>query len=99
MSLTRHCHQCGWEYALKGNPGRTESCHQCGADLRCCLNCLHYDLRVAEQCREKRADLVQEKHAANYCEYFDMIRREWKGKSGNAREDAARDKLKKLFGD
>ena len=27
--LTRHCHSCGWEYAIAGLPGRTESCHQC----------------------------------------------------------------------
>lgn len=99
MGLTRHCHQCGWEYPLRGNPGRTEVCHQCGADLKVCLNCGHYDPRVAEQCREKRAELVQEKHLANFCEYFDFARREWRGKSANAREENARANLKRLLGD
>jgi hypothetical protein len=98
--MTRHCHQCGWEYKISGNPGRTESCHQCGADLKVCLNCIHYDVKVAEQCREKRADLVQDKHMANFCEYFDFIRRVWSPKKeANSREEAAREKLKKLFGD
>jgi len=37
---------------------------------------------------------------ANYCEYFEMIRREFVPASeGNSREDKARDTLKKLFGD
>ena len=99
MGATRHCHRCGWEYTLKGNPGRSECCHQCGADLKVCLNCVHYDPRVAEQCREKRADLVHDKDMANYCEYFEFIKREWKGKAERPREDAARDALKKLLGD
>ena len=96
---TRHCHNCGWEYALPGQAGRTENCHQCGADLKVCYNCSHYDSRVAHQCRERRADPVMDKHMANFCEYFDFARREWKGKAEDAREAKARDNLKKLFGD
>ena len=95
----RHCHNCGWEYTIPGMPGRTESCHQCGVDLKVCLNCTHYDTRVAHQCREKRADPVMDKHMANFCEYFDFIRRDWQGKAPDKREQDARDKLKKLFGD
>ena len=97
--MIRHCHNCGWEYRLPGNPGRVETCHQCGADLKVCLNCIHYDRAVAEQCRERRADLVQEKHMANFCEYFDMKKGVWAGKGANQREDQARERLKKLFGD
>lgn len=97
--MIRHCHKCGWEYRLHGNPGRTETCHQCGADLKVCLNCTHYDPRVAEQCKERRADLVHEKHMANFCEYFDMKRGVWAGAGANKREDDAREKLKKLLGD
>ena len=97
---TRHCHQCGWEWTLPGLPGRGDSCHQCGADLRVCLNCTSYDRRVAHQCRDRRADPVEDKAAGNFCEYFDFIRRAYVAKTGgNAREDAARDALKKLFGD
>jgi hypothetical protein len=100
MALTRHCHQCGWEHTLPGLTGRTECCHQCGADLKVCLNCVSYDPRVAHQCRDRRAEPVADKHLANFCEYFDFARREWKGKGEvNQREQSARENLKKLFGD
>lgn len=98
--MTRHCHNCGWEYPLTGLPGRTETCHQCGEDLKVCLNCVSYDPRVAQQCRDKRAEPVAEKRMANFCEYFDFVRRTWAGKKdGNPREQSARDGLRKLLGD
>lgn len=97
--MTRHCHKCGWEWTLAGNPGRGESCHGCGADLRVCLNCLHHDPRAAQQCRERRAEPVFEKHVGNFCEWFDFARRAFKGReAASPREAAARDQLKKLFG-
>jgi hypothetical protein len=99
MALTRHCWKCGVEYTLAGTPGRSEAC-VCGADLKVCLNCVSYDPRVAHQCRDRRAEPVADKHIANYCEYFEMIRREFVPASGaNPRENQARDTLKKLFGD
>lgn len=73
---------------------------KCRADLRVCLNCGHYDPRVAQQCRERRAEPVLEKAAGNFCEYFDFIKRDWVPREiQNAREDAARAQLKKLLGD
>ncbi len=85
---------------MPGLPGRGDSCHKCGTDLRVCLNCASYDRRVAHQCRDRRADPVMEKAAANFCEYFDFIKRPFAGVgAGDPREDAAREKLKKLFGD
>jgi hypothetical protein len=54
---------------------------------------------VAEQCRERRADLVHDKHMANFCEYFDMKKGVWAGQGANKREQEARDRLKKLLGD
>ncbi len=101
-AMTRHCHACGTEYKLTGQPGRSEWCEGCRADLHVCLNCVSYDPRVAQQCRDRRAEVVMEKHVANYCEWFEFARREWKPKppaeDGN-REAAAREKLKKLLGD
>ena len=73
---------------------------KCRADLRVCLNCQSYDPRVAEQCRERRADLVSEKAVGNFCEYFEFIRRKWVPlEVKNSQEEAARAHLKKLFGD
>lgn len=73
---------------------------KCRADLRVCLNCAFYDPRVAQQCRERRAEPVLEKAVGNFCEYFDFARRNRTPKSQiNSRENAARDQLKKLLGD
>jgi hypothetical protein len=73
---------------------------KCRADLRVCLNCNSHDPRVAQQCRERRAEPVLEKAVGNFCEYFEFARRQWVPKAEiNSREEAARAKLKKLFGD
>ena len=100
MAMTRHCWKCGLEYKLSGSPGRLETCLGCGSDMKVCRNCVSYDLHVAEQCRDRRADLVAEKHLSNYCEYFDFVRREFTPpRDGTSREDKARESLKKLLGD
>lgn len=99
MASRRHCWKCGAEYQLSGSPGRSETC-LCGADLKVCLNCVSYDPGVAYQCRDRRADPVAEKHVANYCEYFEMARREFVPRAETvAREDQARAQLRKLLGD
>jgi hypothetical protein len=99
-ALTRHCHRCGWEWQLSGQPGRSETCHRCRADLRVCLNCVSYDPRAAQQCRDRRAEPVFDKAAGNFCEYFEFVRREFvPAEKSDPRESAARDQLKKLFGD
>jgi hypothetical protein len=55
---------------------------------------------VAYQCRDRRAEPVEEKHLANYCEYFEMVRREFvPPEEDKRREDKARETLKKLLGD
>jgi len=55
---------------------------------------------VAYQCRDRRADPVEEKHLANYCEFFEFARRVFVPKEQETkREASARDHLKKLLGD
>lgn len=99
-NLTRHCHQCGWEWTLSVAPGRSDACHQCGGDMKVCLNCVSHDARAAHQCRDRRADPVADKHLANFCEYLEFIRRTWTPKTGtDVRADAARSQLKRLLGD
>jgi hypothetical protein len=78
--MTRHCHNCGEPWTFSGQPGRGETCLVCRADLR-----------VAQQCRERRAEPVLEKSVRNFCEYFDFPKRAWTPKSGtDSREAAAR---------
>ncbi len=99
MAMTRHCWKCGAEYTFAGSPGRSEAC-LCGADLKVCQNCVSYDPKVAYQCRDRRAELVEEKRVANYCEYFEMVRREFVAPANEfSRADKAREQLKKLLGD
>lgn len=102
MPITRHCWKCGAEYKLAGTPGRSEAC-MCGCDLKVCVNCVSYDPRAAHQCRDRRAEPVDDKRTANYCEYFEFIRREYvaptKGAYETSSETKARDALKKLLGD
>ena len=98
--MTRHCHHCGWEWALAGQPGRTERCHQCDADLRVCLNCVCYDPHAAHQCRDRRAEPVEDKDSGNFCEYFEFVGRVFVSQAANhSREDAVRTQWKRLFGD
>ena len=98
--MTRHCHNCGETWTLSGQPGRGETCMKCRADLRVCLNCTHYDPRVAQQCRERRAEPVLDKAAGNFCEYFDFIRRKYVPPAEKGtRAEAARAQFKKLFGE
>ena len=98
--MTRHCWKCGAEYPLARSPGRSETCEKCGADLKACLNCASYDTKVAYHCRDRRADPVEEKHVANYCEYFEMAKRVFVAPAEEKfRADKARDQLKKLLGD
>lgn len=97
--MTRHCWKCGRVYPHRNSPGRSETC-DCGADLKVCLNCVSYDKTVAYQCRDRRADPVEEKHLANYCEYFELATREYVPPVEElTRRDKARDQLKKLLGD
>jgi len=67
--------------------------------MRVCLNCRHFDLAVAQQCRESRAEPVAEKDRANFCEWFDLARRHYTPRGGRDRTAEARDQLKQLFGD
>ena len=97
--MTRHCFKCGTEWTVNRQPGRIETCERCGADLHVCLNCISYDPKVAYQCRDRRAEEVADKDRANFCEFFEMAKREWSGRAADSREDASREKLKKLLGD
>jgi len=67
--------------------------------MRVCLNCQHYDVNAAQQCRERRAEPVFDKHVGTFCEWFDFARRDYSAPGQNPREDKARDSLKKLLGE
>ena len=65
-----------------------------------CLNCASYDIRMAHQCRDRRAEPVFDKHLGNFCEYFEFARRDFVAKSEEtSRETSAREQWKNLLGD
>jgi ribosome-binding protein aMBF1 (putative translation factor) len=100
MAAKKHCWKCGTEWAFARLPGRNDTCDTCGSDLKVCLNCVSYDRKVAYECRDRRAEEIAQKDRSNFCEYFDMARREFVPQQDkDSREDKARDQLKKLFGD
>ena len=91
------CHSCGEVLAFKWgtNIGRSECCNKCGNDLRVCLNCVHYDSRSYNECREPQAERVVEKNRRNFCDYF-SIGRDSAGTSSDPKADALK-KLDNLF--
>lgn len=98
--MNRQCHACGATWASAISPGRTDVCAACRAELRCCLNCVSYEVAAAQQCRDRRAEPVLEKDRGNFCEYFQFATRAWSDAAPfNSREQAAREALKSLLGD
>lgn len=87
------CHNCQESLSFKWgtNIGRSETCTKCGNDLRVCLNCVHYDPRSYNECREPQAERVVEKNRRNFCDYFSIGR-----DSSGAKADPKADALKKL---
>lgn len=67
--------------------------------MRVCLNCRHFELAVAQQCSETRAEPVAEKDRANFCDWFDFARRAYAPREGGDPASNARAQFRKLFGD
>lgn len=92
------CWKCGAELTGVILPlSRREVCASCKADQHVCKLCRHYDPRVADMCREDRAERVTDKERANFCDYFDPVPGAYKP-SGSAAE-AAKRQLAALFGE
>ena len=91
------CHQCGAEVRVDEPLARDAECGSCGGDLRCCLNCRHYDPAYNNSCRETEAEPVVDKNRRNFCEFVSFTRDPFV-KSGSVREAEARAKLAGLFG-
>lgn len=99
MSESLVCWKCG--AALTGMLlplSRREECPNCNADQHVCRLCRHYDVRVAGQCREDRAETVTDKERANFCDYFEPQGGAFQASSA-ASDQEAREQLAELFGD
>jgi hypothetical protein len=64
------CFSCKNKLSVPLPVSRREECSHCRSDVRTCKNCLFYDPKVYNECRETSADVVREKDRANMCDYF-----------------------------
>ncbi|MGE3975801.1 MAG: hypothetical protein AB7F59_14850 [Bdellovibrionales bacterium] len=64
------CFQCHTELVFADQVGFRAECTKCHADAHVCKNCIHYDPKVYNECKEPSADKVRDRDRANYCEYF-----------------------------
>jgi hypothetical protein len=91
---TLDCHHCGAHVQIDEPLARDAECPTCKRDLRCCINCRHYDTTRNNQCRETQAELVEDKARRNFCEYFSYRQDPWtlpaKGQVAQAREGLER---------
>ena len=93
------CQACGTTVPYDEPVPRDSECEGCHRDLRCCMNCRHYDASRNNSCRETEAELVEDKARRNFCEFFSFNRRSFAAEKGRgAREAAARAQLESLFG-
>ena len=93
---TPTCFKCGAKIeAIDGKVGRRDTCSKCGSDSRVCRNCLHYDPKAYNECREPSAERVVEKDRSNFCDYFSLGGGAYGG-SGDSRDSVLK-KLDDLF--
>lgn len=93
--MALYCFKCGKEVSSQ-KIGRKETCSSCGEDAHVCVNCIHYDERAYNQCRESQAERVLEKKRSNFCDYFSPIQGARAASSGASKDDA-KQKLDDLF--
>ncbi len=92
------CYYCG--HTLNAATlGRLDQCAQCGKYLHACRMCKHYDpAETSKQCVEDDAEKVQDKQAANFCDYFSLSGRAFDAGAITA-DEQARTQLAALFDD
>jgi hypothetical protein len=97
MSTDLVCWKCG--ATLDGVPmplSRLSVCLKCGSELYTCLMCRFHDPKLTDGCREERAEHVQIKDRANFCEYLEPRAGAYSPEDGTP-ADAARARLDALF--
>lgn len=98
MATVYDCWKCGQPLTGMILPvSRREECEACGAEIHVCRQCRHYDARIANQCREERAEDVSDKERANFCDYYDP-RPDAFTPGDSAAEAEAKAQLEALFG-
>ncbi len=89
------CHKCLREVPFETRVLRSEYCPWCASALHCCLNCTFHDPHAHNECTEHGTDLIRDRDAANYCNFFQFA----EGPRGgdNSEQQRAKKKLDGLF--
>ena len=69
IPIVGNCWTCGADL-VETDFGRQDTCPKCRRDTKVCKNCIWFDAKYNNQCRENQADRVVEKERANFCDYF-----------------------------
>ncbi|HMO18566.1 MAG TPA: hypothetical protein PKA63_10010 [Oligoflexia bacterium] len=95
------CHACGRSLGLSRGMkiGRGETCAHCNVDVRVCKNCVHYNEKVYNECKETQAERVLEKATANFCDFFVLVggKSSSPENSGKSEKDLAKERFEALF--
>ena len=92
------CWKCG--ASLDGVPiplSRLSVCLRCSAELYVCKLCEFHEPKLRQGCLEERAEHVQEKERANFCDYF-RPRPDAHVPRDQSSTEVARSQLDSLFG-
>ena len=63
------CHACGAAVSV-AEIGVRDVCERCRAYLHSCRQCDFYEPGAHNDCREPSAEMVADKDAGNFCDYF-----------------------------
>jgi hypothetical protein len=86
------CHACGAAISLE-KIGMRDVCDRCSAYLHACKQCDFYEPGAHNDCRETNAELVADKEAGNFCEYFRVVPAAKRAKKSGGDARAALDRL------
>ena len=67
--MPKSCFHCGKEIE-ENNFGRQDSCLSCGRDTKVCKNCINYDPKMHNECKENQAERIVDKEKRNFCDWF-----------------------------
>jgi hypothetical protein len=91
------CWRCGVELSEFRLPvSRRDACGNCGAEVHACRQCDFYAARIANACREERAESVHDKEKANFCDYFKPKKNPYNA-TASGKTEAARSHAEALF--
>ncbi|MGI9296047.1 MAG: hypothetical protein ACR2PS_18845 [Pseudomonadales bacterium] len=92
------CWRCGADLVELILPmSRREECPTCAADQHVCKMCKSYAPNLSDGCSEERAEEVNDKERANFCDYFSPMTNVYTAKDSS--NNAAQAQLDDLFGD